>query len=321
MCLQSFPVMIIICFFSCVLHQYSVCDKPISWFPENLFFFDAGRWTAPCRWCAWERSATSPGCSSCVMTWSPWKHWCMRRRATWASRWRSCSSSATSTSSTCWWRMWVLFFYPLFESLGGGMFFFLVVVVGFKICGFTIIFSPIFKFSKHSLLTSKLSPSADVAASAPSKLESDQPNIIIAERSSLRMNHLNSFFHILYYMGCLIQIPLGWAFFLRFILFYVLHASNSDAASKWHCCTKYSCTSSTLLSLKLRPVSLLSLRERGVDSKHGKKPWNRCAFISRSSANPRSWVWRRNNLMHLRFMFQRVLLNLWIFEGHCKTLT
>lgn len=83
---------------------------------------------------------------------------------------------------------------PFLTHSAVGCFFFLVVVVGFKICGFTIIFSPIFKFSKHSLLTSKLSPSADVAASAPSKLESDQPNIIIAERSYLRMNHLNSFF-------------------------------------------------------------------------------------------------------------------------------
>lgn len=144
-------------------------DDLIPWLSKNIFMFlflGSARWIAPCRWCAWERSATSPGCSSCVMTWSPWKRWCMRLRATWASHSRSCSSSATSTNSTCWWRTWALpvFSLPFFGSLATYIFLF----VGLKMCGLRITFSQICKFSKQTLPSLLLS--AHVAASISSKL-------------------------------------------------------------------------------------------------------------------------------------------------------
>lgn len=132
MCLQNFPVMIIICFSGAYCTRIQCMTNRFHGFLK-ISFFDADRWTAPCRWCAWERSATSPGCSSCVMTWSPWKHWCMRRRATWASHSRSCSSSATSTSSTCWWRMWVLFSIPFLSHSVVGCFFLLLLDLKFVV--------------------------------------------------------------------------------------------------------------------------------------------------------------------------------------------
>lgn len=202
-------------------HQNMMHQCKTMWNHLLLDIFWAVRWTVPCRWCAWERSATSPGYSCCVMTWSPWKHWCMRRRAIWASHWRNCSSWATSTSSTCWWKTWVPwgFFFGschIFTHLQNVFFFPHMLDLRDSVIALNHI-PRVFKLFDKLCLISWCWPMS--LCLRQSKLQPDYQKIIVAEES-FYVPYSNSLSHN-HYVCYLDQIPLQYVFFFGLILFNV----------------------------------------------------------------------------------------------------